>query len=332
MKTVVLPDYNKNVLRALLSLKITDIEIPELKDNEVLIKTSSSVCNPSDIAFIQGVYNIVKPVPAIPGFEGAGEIVKEGKNVSGLAGKKVSAFVQSNSSGTWSEYFVAKTTDIILLDQNMPEEQAACFTVNPFTAYGMFERAKQLNTPTIIQNASGSQVAAFLRKMAEEEGMQIIDIVRKEETAKILRGEGAKHVLVESDENFDDQLKQISSELKPRMAYDAVGGPLSGKIYNSLSQRSEMMVYGGLSNKPMSELNVMGAIFHNKIVSGFNLIDWKSGLSQKEFDRISLYLQKKFIDGIYKTKIDNTVDIDNILSGLKSYLGNMSAGKLLIKP
>ncbi len=332
MKSVVLPDYNKNVLRALLSLKINNVELPELKEDEVLIKTSASVCNPSDIAFIQGVYNIVKPVPAIPGFEGAGEIVKEGKNVAGLVGKKVSAFVQSNSSGTWSEYFVAKTSDIILLDQNMPDEQAACFTVNPFTAYGMFERAKQLKTQAIIQNASGSQVAAFLRKMAEEEGMQMIDIVRKEETAKILKGEGAKHVLVESDENFDDQLKQITSELKARMAYDAVGGPLSGKIYNALSPHSEMMVYGGLSNKPMSDLNVMGAIFHNKIVSGFNLIDWKSGLSQKEFDRISLYLQKKFIDGIYKTKIDKVVEIDNILSGLKSYLGNMSAGKLLIKP
>jgi len=332
MKSVVLPDYNKNVLRAMLSLKVTEIDIPELEEDEVLIKTSVSVCNPSDIAFIQGVYNIVKPVPSIPGFEGTGEIVKEGKNVKGLVGKKASAFVQSNSSGTWSEYFIAKITDIILVDETMSDEQAACFTVNPFTAYGMFERAKKLKTPAIIQNASGSQVAAFLRKMADEEGVQMIDIVRKEETATILKDEGAKYVLVESDENFDNQLEHISSDLNPRMAFDAVGGPLSGKIYNALSAHSEMMVYGGLSNKPMSELNVMGAIFHNKIVSGFNLIDWKSGLSQKEFDGISLHLQKKFVDGIYKTKINNIVDIDDIVKGLKSYLGNMSAGKLLIKP
>lgn len=332
MKSVLLPNYNKNVLRAMLSLELSELDIPELRDDEVLIKTSAAVCNPSDIAFIQGVYNIVKPVPAIPGFEGAGEIVKEGKNISGMVGKKVSAFVQSNRSGTWSEYFVAKTADIIALDDAMPFEQSACFTVNPFTAYGMFETAKKLNTPAIIQNASGSQVAAFLRKMAEEEGMQLIDIVRKQSTAKSLIEEGAKNVLVETDEDFDNKLKTICEKLKPQVAFDAVGGSLSGKMYNALAPNSEMMVYGGLSNKHMSDLSVMDAIFNNKIVSGFNLIGWKSGLSRMEFESISLHLQKKFIDGVYKTKFHKTVDLTDIMQGLKSYLGNMSAGKLLIKP
>jgi len=332
MKSVLLPDYNKNVLRAMLGLKISDLELPVLMEDEVLVKTEAAVCNPSDIAFIQGVYNIIKPLPAIPGFEAAGVIVDEGKRVQGLKGKKVSAFVQSNDSGTWSEYFVAKTSDIIILDDKMPDDQAACFTVNPFTAYGMFQKAKHIKTPAIMQNASGSQVASFLRKMAEEAGMEVIDIVRKEETASFLRDEGSKYVLADSDENFDKKLRQLCKKLKPHIAYDAVGGSLSGKMYNSLRPNSEMIVYGGLSNKPMNDLNVMGAIFHNKIISGFNLIDWKASLKEGNFEQISIHLQSKFIEGVYKTKIANTVDIDSILKGLKSYLGNMSAGKLLIKP
>lgn len=332
MKSIVLPAYNKNVLRAMLSLEIKEIPLPILKNDEVLIKTYASVCNPSDIAFIQGGYNIVKPLPTIPGFEGAGEVVDTGKDVTTLSGKKVSAFVQDDNSGTWSEYFVAKTSDIIVLNDTMDMDEAACFSVNPFTAYGMFETVKYTIAKAIIQNASGGQVAAFIRKMAEEFGCEIIDIVRKKETAEMLMAKGAKHVLVETDEDFDDQLKNICNKLKPTVGFDAVGGPLSGKIYNALAPHSDLIIYGGLSNKSMSELSVMDAIFDDKVISGFNLIDWKLQLVDGEFEEISQVLQQKFIDGIYKTKINNTIEMSNIVRGLKTYLSNMSGGKVLIKP
>jgi len=316
----------------MLSLKLEETAEPILKDDEVLIKTHAAVCNPSDIAFIQGGYNIVKPTPAVPGFEGAGQVVKTGKNATSFQGKNVSAFVQDDNSGTWSEYFVAKTTDIIVLDEKMNLDQGACFTVNPFTAHGLFETARIAAAKAIIQNASGGQVAGFIRKMAEEFGCKVIDIVRKEETAKLLMDEGAEIVLTETDEDFDEKLQEIANKLKPTVAFDAVGGTLSGKMYNALAPHSDLVVYGGLSNKPMSDLDVMGAIFNDKVISGFNLIDWKKQLAEGEFDEISLMLQQKFIDGTYKTKINNITSMTDILKGLKTYLGNMSSGKLLIKP
>jgi len=332
MKSVVLPAYNKNVLRAMLSLEIKESPMPVLEDEEVLIKTHASVCNPSDIAFIQGVYNIVKPVPTTPGFEGAGEVVDTGKDAVSFLGKKVSAFVQNDNYGTWSEYFIAKTSDIIVLNDDMNMDEGACFTVNPFTAYGLFETVKYTHAKAIIQNASGGQVAAFMRKMAEDFGCEVIDIVRKKETAEMLISEGAKYVLVETDEDFDNQLTDICNKLNPSVGFDAVGGSLSGKIYNALAPNSDLVVYGGLSNKPMSDLSVMDAIFNDKVISGFNLIDWKQQLGEGEFDEISQDLQQKFTDGTYKTKISDTIEMKNIIRGLKSYLSNMSAGKILIKP
>ncbi len=332
MKSVVLPDYNKNVLRAMLGLRIEDRPMPVLKEGELLIKTSAAACNPSDIAFIQGVYNIVKPVPAIPGFEGAGQIVDAPDNINYLIGKKVSAFVQSDNSGTWAEYFVAKTSDIIVLSDEMPEEQAACFTVNPFTAYGMYKWVGKISAKAIVQNAAGSQVASFIRMMADENGVEVIDIVRKSETASMLESMGARHVLLETDVDFADKLKLVCNELKPLLAFDAVGGPLSGEMFNALAPNARMIVYGGLSNKPMSGLGLMDIIFHDKTVMGFNLIDWKLQLKEGEFDDISLLLQEKFIKGSYNTRISKTIRFDEVIKGIKSYLGNMSAGKLLLRP
>ncbi len=332
MKSIILPSYNKNVLRAILSLQVQEKELPKPGDDEVLIKTHAAPVNPSDIAFIQGGYNVVKTLPAAPGFEGSGTVTDAGKNARHLIGKKVSAFVQDDRDGTWAEYFVANKNDLIVLQDNMDLDQAACFTVNPFTAYGMMEIALLRESKAIIQNAGGGQVAAFIRTMAKEHGIEVINIVRKPETAAKLEQEEVKHVLTQNNESFEEQLKTLAAELKASLAFDAVGGDLSGLMFNALTDDAELVVYGGLSNKPISGIDVMDVIFRDKIISGFNLMDWKSELDEADFENVSQELQNKFISGTYKTEIRESVSIENIVSGLKSYLGDMSGGKILIKP
>ena len=332
MKSIVLPAYNKNVLRAMLSLQTLEKSIPSLKADEVLIKTHAAPVNPSDVAFIQGAYNIIKTLPAVPGFEGSGVIVDAGKNAKHLTGKKVSAFVQTDTDGSWAEYFVANKNDLIILKEKMNLDQASCFTVNPFTAYALTGIALIRESRAIIQNAAGGQVAALIRMMAKENDIDLINIVRKPEVAEKLKQNGVKHVLAQNEENFEEKLNSLSDELHATTAFDAVGGELSGQMFNALTEDSELIVYGGLSNKAISGIDLMDVIFRNKIISGFNLVEWKNELEESEFEQISEKLQDKFIDGTYNTFIQDSVALDEIVKGLKSYLGNMSGGKILIKP
>jgi len=147
----------------MLGLKVIEADMPIATDNDVIIKVHAAPVNPSDIAFIQGVYNIVKPLPAAPGFEASGKVIDAGKNAKHLIGSNVSCFVQDNRSGTWSEYVVANKNDVILLKDEMDMNQAACFTVNPFTAYGLFEIAKIRESKAIIQSAKARLLFRMLR-------------------------------------------------------------------------------------------------------------------------------------------------------------------------
>ena len=315
----------------MLGLKVVDIEIPVAGDNDVIIKVHAAPINPSDIAFIQGIYNVVKTTPATPGFEASGKVVNAGKNVKNLIGSNVSCFVQDDRSGTWSEFVVANKDDIILLKDDMDLNQAACFTVNPFTAYGMFDIALMRECKAIIQNAAGGQVASLIRMMASEYNIKVIDIVRKQESADRLKKNGAENVLIETDDDFIEQLNSLTTKLKATVAFDAVGGSLSGIMYNAMPNDSELVVYGGLSGKPISGIDAMEIIFKNKIISGFNLMDWKAELDEGEFDIISEKLQDKFISGNYKTDIRDYFSLDNIVAGLRSYISDMSSGKVLVK-
>lgn len=330
---VVLPDYHPNTIRAMLSLKSKQKEIRELKGDEVLIKMEAAPVNPSDIAFMQGGYNISKTTPVVPGFEGAGRVVAAGKShkAEQLLKKKVSCFAQEDADGTWAEYFITKEKNCIPLAEDMPWEQAACFAVNPFTAYGLFEAARISKSTAIIQNAAGSQVGNFIRKLAAKSKVDVINIVRKESTLKSLQEEGAKYVLNSSEEDFEEKLREMSTLLNANVAFDAVAGKMTGTLYNSMPPGSRVVVYGGLSGKAVSQVDVLQVIFKNKIIKGFNLNDYILNTGRQHFQEISDELQQMFISGEMKTEIQHTFLFDKIVDALKLYLGNMSKGKVLLK-
>ncbi len=332
MRKIILPEYKKNILRAILSLQVVTSDIPKPGKDEVLIRVHAAPCNPSDIAFMEGGYNLVKTLPAVPGLEGSGVVVDAGEGAENLIEEKVSFFSQEDTDGSWSEYICLNKKNLVVLEEDMNMDQAACFAINPFTARGLLDIALLHSVPCVIQNAAGGQVAAFVRQMAAEHQIKVIDIVRKKESADQLKKSGARHVLLEHEEGFEEKLQKLAHKLEATLAFDAVGGELTGTILNAMPAGSEIVVYGGLSNQPVAGIDPLGLIFKDKIVSGFNLADWREMLDDDYFEEISKEMQHRFIDGTYKTRIQSWTDFDHLTTGLTDYLRKMSGGKILISP
>ncbi len=331
MKKVILPAYNKNIVRALRSLRVEESGLPQPSEDEVLIKVHAAPCNPSDIAFLMGGYNIVKSLPTVPGFEGSGIVVEAGVGAEDLIDRKVSFFIQEENCGSWSEYIISHKKKIVVLNEKMDMDQAACFAINPFTARGLLDIAVLRENRAVIQNAAGGQVTAFVRQMADDMGIEVIDIVRKQESLERLKKEGAKHVLLENDSHFEEKLKELVRKLDARLAFDAVGGALAGQIFNAMPLDAELVSYGGLSTKYISGVDSMDLIFNDKIISGFNLPEWREQIDDDFFEEISVEMQSLFISEKYQTKIQGSIGFDDIARGLTDYLRNMSEGKILVK-
>jgi NADPH:quinone reductase-like Zn-dependent oxidoreductase len=331
-KSAILPAYNPNLIRALVSIKIAEREIPKLQPEEVLIKMAAAPCNPSDIAFLQGRYNVVKSLPAIPGFEGAGTIINAGKKKKNMIGKRVSFFTQADGDGTWSEYIVASASDCLILNDNLSFEQAACLAINPLTAYALFELAMIKYSKAIIQNAAGGQVAAFLRLLAKKQNIAVINIVRKKEHIEKLKTNGADYVLDSSDKSFAEDLKMLAKELNARIAFDAVGGEQCGTILNALPDGGEVILYGGLSGADVSGIDSLELIFKKKKLYGFNLNEWLELKGHSEVQNISSLIQELIVEEEFQTKIQATFKLDDLVKGIRTYIKSMSDGKVLIVP
>jgi NADPH:quinone reductase-like Zn-dependent oxidoreductase len=330
MKALILEAYNVNLVRAMRSLKIVELEKPLPAAGEVLVKVLASPINPSDIAFIRGAYNIKKQLPAIPGFEGSGKVVELGEGVDKkYIGKQVSFFSQNDKGGTWAEYVAVKLSDCLFVQDKLPIEQAACLFVNPLTAYAMFDHIFENQHEAIIQSAALGQVGRFISAFAKDKGMEVINLVRKPGHIIELKSLGEEYVLDINNNDFAFELKQYAHELNASAAIDAVGGELTGKILNNMPAGSEVILYGGLSGMPVCGIDPLEIIFNNKILGGFNLGDWLNDQSQAELTAASDYLQELFISGKLQTRIQSTVSLENFYDGLKTYISDMSGGKVL---
>mmetsp|Transcript_7712 Transcript_7712/g.685 ORF Transcript_7712/g.685 Transcript_7712/m.685 type:complete len:106 (+) Transcript_7712:143-460(+) len=101
----------------------------------------ASPINPSDIAFMKGVYGTKKPIPSIPGFEGSGTVVKSGGGMMGwyVEGKRVAVSSGQGYSGCYAEYCVAKAATCMPIPDEVSFDTASSSFVNPLTVIAMLD-------------------------------------------------------------------------------------------------------------------------------------------------------------------------------------------------
>jgi NADPH:quinone reductase-like Zn-dependent oxidoreductase len=331
-KAVELTAYNDNLIRALAGIGMAEREIKSLEPCQVLVKMAAAPINPSDIAFIRGGYNIVKALPAVLGFEGEGTVVETGAEASYLMNKRVSCFIRESDEGTWAEYFTCRAADCIILKDRLEEDQGAGLSINPLTAAALFEMVRLKPGKAVVQSAAGGQVAEYLRKMADKTGIDVINIVRKQAVADVLRRNGAAHVFCSSDADFQVSIAGAITLLNATLAFDAVGGELAGIVFNALPPGSELVMYGALSGAQLSGINPMELIFKRKKITGFNLYDWIVQKSPTELGKITEDFQDMMIRGEIHNKVRDIFPLHQVADAVRKYIKSMSDGKILLKP
>jgi NADPH:quinone reductase-like Zn-dependent oxidoreductase len=251
-------------------LSVRDVPTPEPGRGQVLVRLEASPINPSDLAFVEGNYGFRKPLPAVPGFEGAGTVVATNAGPYGrwLMGRRVACSAPQDGHGAWAEYMACGALSCVPLRRSVGTDFGASLLVNPVTAVSLVAMARRRSPGGFIQSAAGSSLGRMIARWAQHESIAAIHVVRSDAAADALRAMNEPHVLVSADPDFDARLRTLARELKIRIAFDAVGGQLSARLAAAMPQGGRVVVYGGLSGEdaqaPISEL-----IFRGTSIEGF---------------------------------------------------------------
>lgn len=334
MHALVLHEYCEDIAEAIDSLKVEQRSVPPLKRGQLLVRIEAAPCNPSDLLLLQGKYGSLKTLPTVPGWEGAGTVVASGGGPLAwwLMGKRVACGQQEDRDGTWAQYVVANAAECIPLKRQLCMKQAASLIINPLTAMGLLETARRGGHRAAVQTAGASQLGRMLVAMASELNFPVINVVRREAQVELLKSMGAAHVLNSSDDDFVERIGTIAAELQATAAFEAIGGEMTGTLFNVLPEGSTVFVYGALSEAACDNIDPIGLIFRGKTVTGFYLGVWLKERGSLDVLRAASRAQKMLIDGRIETKVQRTVSLEEAVDGLRQYVDHMTDGKLLIMP
>ena len=314
------------------SLAVVEKSVPRPRAGEVLVRISASPVNPSDLAFLQGLYGVKKDLPVVPGFEASGRVMEAGGGflARALVGKRVACAAPTDGDGTWAEYMVTQASLCIPLIKEITDEQGASAIVNPLSAWAMMNMAKQARARAVVQTAAASALGQMIEGLGRRFNIPVINIVRRAEQVDLLRSKGAQHVLDSSALDFDERLRERCVELDATMGFDAVAGELTGRILIAMQGGARVIVYGALSGEGCL-VDPRSLIFEGKRVEGFWLSKWLRSQNIIKMLRTTRRVQKLLASDL-RTEIRARLSLEEASEGIRQYTEHMTGGKILFIP
>jgi len=310
-------------------LVVESIPVPQPGAGEVLVRMHASPVNPSDLALIQGNY-LARNFPFTPGLEGSGVVVSSGGGLlPGMRiGKRVACSPDPEGDGTWAEYMKTSAMRTIPLPRKISFEQGAMMLVNPMTAMALLHMAKTGNHQAVVNNAAASALGKMLIRLASQNQIPMINIVRREEQATELRNIGATYVLNSNDSNFEAELHRLSHELKATLFMDAVTGEQSSLLLRAAPQGTTLVAYARLSGDPMM-VDPGSLIKEEKQIIGFQLGHWLQTKGILFKIRFINQVKKQLSDSL-TTHINGNMPLEEVEKAISLYKKSMSDGKIIL--
>ncbi len=317
-------------------LQLRDIQPPQPKPGEVLVRMLLSPINPSDLMTIRGVYGKLPQLPCTPGYEGVGIVEASGGGLLGklIVGKRVALL--NGINGNWQERTTVLAKQAVPLPSALPNEQGATFFVNPTTAFAMTRRV--LNVPAgdwLLQTAAASELGKMVIRLGHRFGFQTLNVVRRAEQRAALLTLGAKNVIVfdpirQSLEDLRNEVHRLTGGRGVRFAIDPVGGATGSAVVKCLAPGGRLLVYGTLSPEPLSfsprDLMTPGAS-----VEGFWLARWMPNLSLFAKIKLIRTVSSLIQDGTLSSSIGEVFSLDRVTDATRAAEDSGRSGKILLR-
>ena len=209
------------------ALHPTQIDRPEPKAGQILIKVKAAGINRPDILQRLGAYPPPPGSPDTLGLEVAGEVVEAAGRWQ--VGDKVCALL---GGGGYAEYAVCDARHVLPIPKGLDFVQAAALPETVFTVYAnVFEHGGLKAGETLLVHGATSGIGTIAIQMGKAAGAKIIATARGAAKAAAAKGFGADVAIDSTAEDFAEVTKR---EGGCEVVLDMVGGDYFSKDLDAL--------------------------------------------------------------------------------------------------
>lgn len=317
----------KNSMKAICStpggVELQNVPAPvKAEPKHLLIKMEACGINPGDKSFIGRTFPIglVLSKYDIFGVSGVGTVQEAGDDVPAeYIGKQVAIYRSLVPSdhivGTWSQYAHVHYLDCVLLPESVDMLDYSGSLVNIITPYAFVKQVQAEGHKGIITTAGTSATGIAMTGICLACNIPHIAIVRTAAAKKELKDLGAKHVLVQEDADFKNQLKDLAQALSATAVFDGVGGAILNDIIDVLPSNTTIYAYGFLGGATPLTVHT-SALIRGITIKGFS--NFRSGtvLNLSELEKAMKDISEIIHMPHFKTKRGPGFKLEDIVDAL----------------
>jgi NADPH:quinone reductase-like Zn-dependent oxidoreductase len=231
------------------ALQLKEVEKPDPKDNEVLIKIRAASVNPLDWHYMRGtpyflrmMAGLLKPKVTRLGMDVAGQVEAVGRSVTQF---QPGDQVFGTCRGAFAEYACTSESSLAIKPDNVTFEQAASVPVAAFTALqGLRDKGKIRPDYKVLINGAAGGVGTLAVQIAKSFGAHVTGVCSAG-NVDLVRSIGADDVIDYTREDFatsgkrydlvfdcfaTHSLSACRRVLNSKGIYITVGGPVGSLI------------------------------------------------------------------------------------------------------
>jgi len=226
-------------------LTYTDVAVPKLGDNEVLIKVAYTSVNYADIKKRTGNKGEGN-FPLMVGLDAAGTIEEVSPRSNFAKGDRVIAFPKN---GSYAEYVVANQQLVFKIPDCLSFEQAASMPTVSILSYMLLHEIGQVKeTDTIVIHSAAGGVGSMLVQLAKVTGVgKIIGTVGNLNKESYVKSLGADVVC--TYDSFVEEVLKETNDLGATIIFDSVAGEVTSKSLQCLKLYGTLVQFGNSSGK-----------------------------------------------------------------------------------
>ncbi|XP_024046037.1 quinone oxidoreductase PIG3-like isoform X2 [Citrus clementina] len=188
-------------------LQLQEVEDPQIKDDEVLIKVEATALNRADTLQRKGSYPPPKGASPHPGLECSGTILSVGKNVSRWkVGDQVCALL---GGGGYAEKVAVPAGQVLPVPSGVSLKDAAAFPEVACTVWSTVFMTSHLSPgESFLVHGGSSGIGTFAIQMGKCQGVRVFVTAGSEEKLAVCKDLGADVCINYKTEDFVARVKE----------------------------------------------------------------------------------------------------------------------------
>ncbi len=239
-------------------LKVAERPVPEIKQDEVLIKVAAAGVNRPDLIQREGRYPAPPGVAAdIPGLEVAGIVTQVGADEKRWKpGDQVCALL---AGGGYAEYVAVPSVQCLPVPEGLSLEESASLPETFFTVWtNVFDRGRFESGESFLVHGGTSGIGVAAIQMVNALGGRVYATAGTDEKCAYAEELGASKCVNYKKEDFAEVIKSLERK-GVDIILDMIGGDYTPKNVGLLATEGRLLIINAMggANSPIDLMRVM---------------------------------------------------------------------------